>query len=239
MYYNKFMFDKSVFKQGIKDGIPIALGYFAVAFSLGIVAASAGLTPFQGFLTSALVNASAGENAGFVAIKEQVPYFEMILITLVSNARYILMSASLSQHIKPGTPFIHRIILGFYVTDEYFALGIKDKYCNPYYSYGAIAVAAPAWAIGTALGIVMGNILPIKIVSALSVALYGMFLAIIIPPAKKDKAIALLIVISFLSSYLLSRLTSLSSSVIIIVLTIVLSLVAAIIKPIKGDDDNA
>ena len=230
------MFDKSVFKQGLQDGIPIALGYFAVAFSLGIVAAGAGLNPFQGFLTSALVNASAGENAGFVAIKEQVPYLEMILITLVSNARYILMSASLSQHIKPGTNFIHRIILGFYVTDEYFALGIKDKYLNPYYSYGAISIAAPAWAIGTALGIVMGNILPIKIVSALSVALYGMFLAIIIPPAKKDRVIGVLIVISFLTSYLLTRLTNLSSSVIIIVLTIAISSIAAIIKPIKGED---
>lgn len=236
MYYNSLMFEKKVFKKGIQDGIPIALGYFAVAFSLGIVAANAGLTPFQGFLTSALVNASAGENAGFVAIKEQVPYLEMILITLVSNARYILMSASLSQHIKPGTNFIHRIILGFYVTDEYFALGIKDKYLNPYYSYGAISIAAPAWAIGTALGIIMGNILPVKIVSALSVALYGMFLAIIIPPAKKDKVIGILIIISFLTSYLLSRLTSLSGSVIIIVLTIAISSIAAIIKPIKGDD---
>ena len=233
------MFDKSVFKQGIKVGIPIALGYFAVAFSLGIVASNAGLTPFQGFLTSALVNASAGENAGFVAIKEQVPYLEMIIITIVSNARYILMSASLSQHIMPGTPFIHRILLGFYMTDEYFALGIKDKYCNPYYSYGAIAVAAPAWAIGTMLGIIVGNILPLKIVSALSVALYGMFLAIIIPPAKKDKVIAVFIVISFISSYLLSRLTDLSNSVIIIVLTILLSSIAAIVKPIKEDGDNA
>ena len=233
------MFDKSVFKKGIKDGIPIALGYFAVAFSLGIVASNANLTPFEGFLTSALVNASAGENAGFVAIKENVPYLEMILITIVSNARYILMSASLSQHIKKGTGFIHRIVLGFYVTDEYFALGIKDKYLNPYYSYGAISIAAPAWAVGTALGIVMGNVLPIKIVSALSVALYGMFLAIIIPPAKKDKTIAVLIVISFLTSYLLSRLTNLSGSVIIIVLTIVLSMLAAFIKPIEGEEENA
>ena len=216
------MFDKSVIKKGIKDGIPIALGYFAVAFSLGIVASNAGLTPFEGFITSALVNASAGENAGFLAIKEAVPYIEMVLITIVANARYILMSASLSQHISPNTRFIHRILLGFYVTDEYFALGIKDEYLNPYYSYGAIIVAAPAWAIGTALGIILGNILPIKIVSALSVALYGMFLAIIIPPAKKDKTIAVLIVLSFVFSYLLSRITNLSSSVIIIVLTILI-----------------
>ena len=221
------------FKKGLKDGIPIGLGYFAVAFSLGIVASSAGLTAFQGFLTSLLVNASAGESAGFIAIKESVPYLQMALITIVSNARYLLMSFALSQKIDPKEKMIHRLILGFYLTDEYFALAIsQDGYAKPEYSYGAIAVAAPCWAIGTAFGIIMGNILPLRIVSALSVALYGMFLAIIIPPAKKDKHIALLIVISFLVSYLASRLTSLSTSTITIVATIVISSLGALLFPI-------
>lgn len=224
------------FKKGFKDGIPIGLGYFAVSFSLGIVAASAGLTPFQGFLTSLLVNASAGESAGFIAIKEAVPYFQIILITIVSNARYLLMSFALSQKIKPKTKLIHRLLLGFYLTDEYFGLAIsQDPYCDPIYSYGAFVFAAPCWAIGTALGIIMGNILPIKIVSALSVALYGMFLAIIIPPAKKDKAIAILIVLSFTCSYLLSKLANISTSVITIILTIAISSLGAIVFPVKGD----
>lgn len=222
------------FKQGIKDGIPIGLGYFAVAFSLGILAASAKISAIQGFITSALVNASAGESAGFIAIKEAVPYLQMVLITIVANARYLLMSFALSQKIDPNTKFIHRIIMGFYLTDEYFGLAIsQDGYANPYYSYGAIAVAGPCWALGTALGIILGNILPVKIVSALSVALYGMFLAIVIPPAKKDKAITLLIIISFISSYLLSRLTTLSSSIITIVLTIIISSFGAILFPLK------
>lgn len=232
------MFDKSYFKQGIKDGIPIALGYFAVAFSLGIVAANINIKPAVGFLISILMHASAGENAAYVAIKDQVPYIQIILVTIVANCRYILMSCSLSQHLKQGTNMLHRILLGFCITDEFFALGIKDKYTNPYYTYGAAIIAVPSWATGTALGIIMGNILPTNIVSALSVALYGMFLAIIIPPAKKDKTIAILIVISFITSYLLSRLTNLSSSVIIIVLTIILSSIAAIVKPVKEETNE-
>ena len=222
------------FKQGIKDGIPIGLGYFAVAFSLGIAAANAGLTPFQGFLSSLLMNASAGESAAFTAIKEGVPYFQAILVTIVANARYLLMSFALSQEIDPKEKTIHRLLMGFYLTDEFFGLAISQiGYADPMYSYGAIIFAAPCWALGTVLGIIMGNILPMRIVSALSVALYGMFLAIIIPHAKKDKAITILIVISFLTSYLLSRYSSLSSSTITIVLTIVLSTLGAIIFPIK------
>ena len=225
------------FKLGIKDGIPIGLAYFAVAFSLGIVAANAGMSAFQGFLTSLLINASAGESAGFTAIKEAVPYFQIVLVTIVANARYFLMSFALSQKINPKAKFIHRILLGFYLTDEFFGLAIsQDGYADPNYSYGAICFAAPCWAIGTALGIIMGNILPTNIVSALSVALYGMFLAIIIPPAKKDKSIAILIVISFLTSYLLSKLTTISSSAITIILTIVISSLGALIFPYRGDN---
>ena len=224
------------FNEGFKTGIPIGLGYFAVAFSLGIAAAKAWLSPFQGFLTSFLVNASAGENAAFIAIRESVPYIQMILITLVSNIRYVLMSFALSQKIDPKANILHRLLLGFYLTDEYFALAIsQDGYCDPFYSYGAIAFAAPCWALGTAFGILMGQTLPFKIVSALSVALYGMFLAIIIPPAKKQKTIAVLIIVSFLSSYLLSEFTPLSESTVTIILTIVISSFGAILWPIKGE----
>lgn len=222
------------FKLGIKTGIPIALGYFAVAFSLGIIAADAGLTVFQGVLTSLLVNASAGQAAGFKAIQENVPYIQIVLVTIIANARYILMSFALSQKINPNEKLINRLLLGFYLTDEYFGIAIsQDKYCDPYYSFGAFIVASPAWAIGTGLGIMMGNILPSNVVSALSVALYGMFLAIIIPPAKKDKIISLLIVISFISSYLLNKLTNISSSLITILLTIIISSLGALLAPIK------
>lgn len=230
---------KQQFLKGFKLGIPIGLGYFAVSFSLGIVASNAGLTAIQGLIASLVNNASAGESAGFIGITENVTYWEMIIITIVTNCRYILMSFSLSQKINPNEKLIHRLILGFLLTDEFFGIAIdQDGYCDPYISYGAFSIATPLWAIGTALGIIMGNILPLNIVSCLSVALYGMFLAIIIPPAKKNKRIALLVIISFVSSYLLSRLTDLSSSWITIILTVAIASLAAIIFPVKGDDNN-
>lgn len=230
----------NAFSKGLKTGIPIGLGYFAVAFSLGIAAASAGLTPFQGFLTSAVMNASAGENAAFIAMKESVPYLQMALITAVSNIRYVLMSFALSQKIDPKAKMIHRFLLGFFLTDEYFALAISQgPYCDPYFSYGAISFAAPCWALGTALGILMGNILPPRVVSALSVALFGMFLAIIIPPAKTSRPILILIILSFVSSFLLSRFTSLSQSTITIILTIVISSLGALLFPVKGGDHGS
>ncbi len=182
---------KKAFIEGLRDGVPIALGYFAVAFSLGIAARSAGLTAFQGFFASMLCVASAGEYALFTLIGAGATYLEIALLTLITNARYFLMSCALSQRISPDMKNYHRYLVGGVVTDEIFGITIaRPGYMEPAYNYGAIAVSVPAWAIGTALGILMGNLLPARIVSALSVALYGMFLAIIIPPAKKSYFIA-------------------------------------------------
>jgi len=226
------MTNKEWFLRGMKTSIPIGLGYFAVSFSLGIAASNAGLTPIQGFICSALMSASAGESAGFTAILEKVPYAQLVVITIVANMRYILMSLALSQKINPKEKLIHRIIMGNYITDEFFGLAIsQEDYANPYYTYGAVVVASPLWSLGTAIGIVMGNILPLRLVSALSVALYGMFLAIIIPPAKDDADIKNLIIFSFACSFLLSRLTNLSNSLITIILTITISAMGAFFLP--------
>ncbi|MBQ6848345.1 MAG: AzlC family ABC transporter permease, partial [Clostridia bacterium] len=177
------------YKKGVRDGIPICLGYFAVAFTLGIMAKKCGLSPFEAMLTAALTNASAGGFAGFELMSANAPYWQMALMQLVVNARYLLMSCALSQKFAPSTSILHRSIVAFDVTDEVFGISIAQKgYLNPFYNYGAMSVAIPGWASGTFLGVVMGNILPIRIVSALSVGLFGMFLAIIIPPAKKNKA---------------------------------------------------
>ena len=180
-------FSKKIFCEGMRDGVPIALGYFAVSFSLGIAARRAGFTPFQGFLVSLLNNASAGEYAAFAIIMANATYLEVAIITLIANARYLLMSCALAQRFAPGTPFWHRLLIGYDVTDELFGITIaRPGSLNPYYTYGAILLAAPAWAIGTALGIIAGNLLPLRAVSALSVALYGMFLAIINSTAAYD-----------------------------------------------------
>ena len=195
-------FDRRIFLNGMRDGVPIALGYFAVSFSLGIAARNAGLTPLQGFFASLLNNASAGEYAAFTLIAANATLFQVALITLIANARYLLMSCALAQRFAPGTPFFHRLIIAYDVTDELFGITISRPGClNPFYTYGAILLAAPAWAFGTAFGIMAGNALPLRAVSALSVALYGMFLAIIIPPARKNKVVAVLIVISFALSF--------------------------------------
>ena len=189
--------------EGLRDGLPIGLGYFAVAFSLGIVARNAQVTPIQGFIASILNLASAGEYALFTSMAQKASFFEIALITLVINARYLLMSCALTQKFDEKTSLTHRLLVGFGVTDEIFGITIARKgTLNPYYNYGAILIAAPLWSLGTALGIWAGDLLPTNVVSALSVALYGMFLAVIVPPAKKHTVIKIAVLVSFLSSYL-------------------------------------
>lgn len=227
--------NRQALSDGIRDGIPIGLGYFVVSFTLGITAKHAGLNPFQGFLASLFNNASAGEYAGFTVIAADAPYLEIALITLVANARYLLMSAVMSQKFSKDTPFYHRIFVGFDVTDEIFGITVARKgKLNPYYNYGAFIPALPGWSIGTVLGIIAGNVLPVQAVSALSVALYGMFLAIIIPPAKKDKIICTIVVISFATSFLAEIFFSyISAGTRTIFLTVLIAGVAAIIKPVE------
>ena len=208
-------FSRKVFCDGMRDGVPIALGYFAVSFSLGIAARRAGFTPFQGFLVR----------------------------LLIANARYLLMSCALAQRFAPGTPFWHRLLIGYDVTDELFGITIaRPGSLNPYYTYGAILLAAPAWAIGTALGIIAGNLLPLRAVSALSVALYGMFLAIIIPPARKSRVVAALVAISFALSFVcnyLPGISALSEGTRTILLTVLISSAAAVLFPVNPEEQEA
>ena len=233
--------NKSTILQGFRDGIPIGLGYFAVAFSLGIASKNAGLTPFQAFLTSALCHASAGEYAGFTVIAAAASFLEMATITLIANARYLLMSCAMSQRIDSKMPFFHRLIMSFFITDELFGIAIaRPGYLNPWYSYGAILFASPCWAVGTALGAIAGNLLPLRIVSAFSVALYGMFLAIFIPPARKDKVILGIVVLCFTLSGLAAYLpitAALSEGTRTIILTLVISAGAAFLFPRKPNKE--
>ena len=223
--------DKSAFYEGLRDGIPIGLGYFAVAFSLGIAYRNAGITAFQGFLTSITNATSAGQFAAVSIIADNASYFEMALTTLIINARYFLMSAALSQKLSPKMPFFHRFLFGAVVTDELFGINIgRPGYLNPYYYYGAALAAVPGWATGTAVGIIAGNMLPQRIVGALVVALYGMFLAVIIPPARKHKIIFALVLCSFIASLVANvwaPLAALSGGTRIIVLTVTISAIAA------------
>lgn len=227
--------NKICFQHGMRDGSPIALGYFAVAFTLGIAARNAGLSAIQALIASALNNASAGEYAGFALIAAGSSYLEMAVMTLVVNARYLLMSCALSQKLKTATPLRHRMLIAYDVTDEIFGICVAQPgYLNPWYAYGAIAVAIPGWALGTFFGVIMGNVLPTRVVSALSVGLYGMFLAIIIPPARKNRVIAGVVAVGFAASYLVNRLplfNGLSTGIKTIALTASLALLAAVLFP--------
>lgn len=231
------------FLRGLRDGVPIGLGYFAVAFALGIQASGAGLTAWQAALMSVLNVTSAGQAAAIGLLGVGTTYVELAFTQLVINIRYLLMSCSLSQKIAPETSVLHRMLIGYGVTDEIFgiSMGTEGK-LSPAYSYGAIAVAVPGWTLGTLLGAVLGNILPMRAVSALGVALYAMFLAIILPPARKSKVIAGLIVVSMLASAGLSLLVKhfaldgFSEGFRIIVLTVTISLVAAILFPVKEEE---
>lgn len=230
--------NKTCFQHGMRDGSPIALGYFAVAFTLGIAARNAGLSALQAFVASFLNNASAGEYAGFALIAAGSTYLETAIMTLVVNARYLLMSCALSQKLKPDTPLRHRMLIAYDVTDEIFGICVAQPgNLNPWYAYGAIVVAIPGWALGTYFGVIMGNVLPTRVVSALSVGLYGMFLAIIIPPARKSRPIAGIVAAGFATSFLVNRLPlfdGVSTGIKTIVLTIALAFLAAALFPNDG-----
>ena len=204
------------------------MGYFAVAFSLGIICRTSGLSVFQGFLTSLLNNTSAGEFAAITLIGQNASYTEIALVTLIANARYMLMSCALSQRLSSAQSFMHRLVIAFAVTDELL---------NPYYYYGGMAVAIPGWSIGTACGIIAGAALPERIVSALSVALFGMFLAIIIPPARESRIILTVVITSFVASFAaayLQPLAQLTGGTRTIILTVVIAAAAAWLRPVQS-----
>ena len=234
--------NKNAFINGLRDGIPIAMGYFAVAFSLGIVAKKAGLNPIQGFISSLLNHASAGEYAEFTVIMANAPYVEMVFVILITNMRYLLMSCALSQKFQPDTSFMHRFFVGFGITDEIFGISIgRPGILNPYYDYGAMFIALPGWSMGTALGIVAGNILPVSVVSALSVALYGMFVAIMIPASKQNKVVGGVVAVSFAVSFAVSKVSlfeNMSDSMKISLLTVIIAAAAAVLFPVKPEDES-
>lgn len=234
--------NKKVFLEGIRDGLPIGLGYFAVAFSLGIVAQNANLNAVQGFIASFFNIASAGEYALFTSIQNKESYLSIALMTLIINGRYLLMSCALSQKFNPETKFFHRFFVGFGITDEIFGISINQKgFLNPIYNYGALLICVPLWSLGTALGILAGNFLPANIVSALSVALYGMFIAIIIPPCKTNKVVLIAVICSFICSFacsILPYIKKLSFGNRTIILTIIISAIFAIIKPVKEEEQK-
>lgn len=231
--------NKAAFMHGLRAGVPIGIGYFAVSFSLGIIAKDCGFNAFQGFLTSATSYASAGQYIGFTMYGAGATLWQLLIMMIITNARYLLMGVALNQKVREGTSLFHRVLIGLSITDEIFGVSIaRPGYANPFFGVGCWISAMSMWSVGNAIGIAVGNILPLRAVSALSVALFGMFLAVIIPPAKKDKIIGAAVVISFALSYLASTLPALqniSSGNRTILLTVIISAAFAVIAPRKNE----
>lgn len=233
----------TLFRSGLKDGIPICVGYFAVSFAFGIQAAGMSLSVFQAAMLSALNLTSAGQLAGIQVIAAGGSYLEMAVLQLVINLRYLLMSTALSQKVDTDLPTLPRLGIAYGVTDEIFAVSVaKDGVLSPFYSYGVILVAAAGWIGGTSVGAAAGAVLPSDLLSALGIALYGMFIAVILPPARENRHILFAVLASMLLSTVfrtVPALKRLSSGAQIILVTILIASFCAILWPVSEDREDA
>ena len=225
------------FRKGMRDGIPIALGYFAVSFTFGMMAVADGLSIWQAVLISLTNVTSAGQFAGLEIMVMNGSYWEMALTQLVINLRYCLMSFSLAQKFRRDEARGHRYVAAFGVTDEIFGVSASQEgRISPWYNYGVMCVAIPGWTLGTLAGAVSGSLLPDFLVSALSVAIYGMFLAVIIPPAKKNRAVLGVVIGAMAVSTLFAVvpvLNKVSTGFVIIITTLLVAGLAAHFCPVE------
>ncbi len=230
------------FSRGLRCGIPIALGYLSVSFGFGISAVNKGLSPLAALLISLTNLTSAGQVAGLELIVTGGTLIEMALTQLTINLRYFLMSLSLSQKLSPGFSLPHRLLASFGVTDEIFGVSSAEHgKVTPSYMYGLILFPFVGWSLGTLLGAVAGNILPDSIKYALGIAIYGMFVAIVLPPAKKNRGIqlaaGLAIVLSLILAYV-PVFSFITSGFSVIICALVASLAAAYFFPIKEHEEE-
>lgn len=234
--------NKGPFIGGLKDGIPIALGYLSVSFGFGISAVNGGLSPLAAVLISLTNLTSAGQVAGVEVILALGTLFEMALTQLTINARYFLMSISLSQKLDKSFTLPHRLLASFGVTDEIFGVASsKREPIKPVYMYGLILLPFIGWSLGTLLGAVAGNLLPAEINSALGIAIYGMFVAIVLPPAKREKGVLVAALISIAVSLALAFVplfSFITSGFAIIVSALIAAVIAALLFPIKAEEEE-
>ena len=231
---------KKQFLIGLKDGIPIGLGYLSVSFGFGILAASLGISPFEAWLISATNLTSAGQVAGVGIIAAGGSALEMAATQFVINIRYSLMGLSLSQKLGSNFRTPQRLLTSFGITDEIFAVSYaKEEQLTPHYMYGLILISFLGWTLGTLLGAAAGEILPAALTNAMGIMLYGMFLAIVLPPAKKSKGILSVIIIASVISILFYYvLTAVSSGFAIIISAVIAAAIGAALFPINADEEE-
>ncbi|MCH5344558.1 MAG: AzlC family ABC transporter permease [Acetatifactor sp.] len=230
---------KSHFIEGLKDGVPIALGYLSVSFSVGIMALAAGINVFQGALMSFSNMTSAGQFAGITIIGAGGTLLELILTQLIINLRYALMSLSLSQKLPEKIPIWQRMVVAFANTDEIFAVAMGHAKSLTFpYMVGLQILPILGWTSGTVLGAVAGQVLPPAIGSALSVALYGMFIAVVVPVATKIRPVLWVAALAAIFScviYYVPLFSGISAGMSIIICTILASVVGAFLFPVPQE----
>lgn len=232
---------KSRFLRGMSHGIPIALGYLSVSFGFGIAAAKCGLSVFTASVISASNLTSAGQAAGIDIIAAGGALIEMILVQLTINVRYSLMAISLSQKLDSSFTTPHRLAASYGITDEIFAVCSAQKDpLTPAYMYGMILVAFMGWVSGTALGVGAGQLLPPSVSGAMGIVLYGMFLAIIIPPSKRQKNVLFAVLLAAGASVLMRYVfTMVSGGFAVIISAVAASALVAVIFPVRDDGEAA
>ena len=232
---------KKQFVKGMVNGVPIMLGYLGVSFGFGILAIQKNLSVLEAVGISVTNLTSAGQVAGVGVIAVGGSALEMILCQLVINLRYSLMSLSLSQKLDGSFTLIHRLIAAYGITDEIFAVASsRPEPLTPAYMYGLILTPFIGWSGGTLLGAAAGNILPAQVTAALSLMLYGMFIAIIITPAKKSlKALFVIVLSAGLSVALHFLVPALNEGFAVIISAVVSSVITALIFPIEEKGENA
>ena len=235
------MTKKNDFLRGIKDGIPIGLGYISVAFAFGIMAVGYGLSAMEATLISAFNVTSAGQIAAVPIIASHGGFLELALTQLIINLRYALMSVSLSQKCDSSVRIRDRFLISYANTDEVFAVASsKDTGVGRSYLFGLIIMPVAGWTLGTLLGAVLGNILPAVINSALGIAIYAMLIAVVVPKARADKRVALCAVASVVIScvfYFAPVLKEIPVGFSIIICSVAVSAVFAFLMPVEDDEE--
>ncbi|MDO4745070.1 MAG: AzlC family ABC transporter permease [Bacillota bacterium] len=229
-------------KRGLKDGIPIALGYFSVAIAFGLMAAEAGCTWFEAMLISITNLTSAGQFAGVTVLAHMGSYLEMALTQLVINSRYALMGISLSQKVDSKFKGIWRALIGYAITDEIFAVAIgQEGEISRSYYVGLMSIPIIGWTAGTVVGAVLGNIMPLIITNALGVALYGMFVAVVVPKARENVHVLAVVAVTLVISsalYYIPAFDKISAGFAIIICAVVASAIGALLFPVEPEKEG-
>ncbi len=227
------------FTRGLKSGIPIGLGYLSVSFSFGIIAVSYGLAWWQAVLISMTTLTSAGQLAGVSLMVNPGLYVDMLLSQITVNIRYSFMSVSLSQKTSKEFKGIRRLVFGFFITDEIFAVASNEKEISTKFFAGLTVFPYFGWVFGTLLGTLMGNVLPEVVMNALCIAIYGMFVAIVVPKVRESSKLLAVVIFTIAFSslfYYLPVLSKVSQGLSISICAVTAALLGALLFPVKEDD---